>query len=264
MTQPEIALTLGAGSARGLAHIGVLQALEANGLRPDLIVGCSMGAVVGAVYAAGTDLFLLERLVCHLDYPALVDPHLLGWGLVIGKKFEELLNLLTKRKKFADLTETQFVAVATDLVTRRLVTIEEGTLTAAARASSSIPGIFEPVRRDGMILVDGALLDRLPVAEAHKRVPRLIIAVDVKSTFGENTVITSMTDVLLNALDIMESQQFQPEKPQADILILPEVHHISPADFRKAGALIVAGRQATQRAMPEILRALGRPVSPRL
>jgi NTE family protein len=258
MKEPEIALVLGAGSARGLAHIGVLQVLEKNGVRPDLIVGCSMGAIIGAVYAAGTDLAILSKLVCQLEYRSLFDFHLPKKGFVVGKKLEELLQVLTKQKRFEDLQDIKFVAVATDLVTQQMVVLEAGLLTEAVRASSSVPGVFEPVYRENMVLVDGAIYDRLPVEVAQQRNAKVIIAVDVKSSENGGVEIRNTLDVMLTSLDILESRQFQPKKLKVDALILPNVYHFNPADFKKAEELIAEGRKAAEKAMPKLLGAIAK------
>jgi NTE family protein len=250
----NIALVLGAGSARGFAHIGVLQVLEENAMQPDLIVGCSMGALIGAIYAAGTDISRLGQLVCHLEYRRLFDWQLPGLGLMHGKKLEELITLLTRGKSFADLTDPRFLAVATDLVSRRLVVLREGTLTAAVRASCSVPGMLEPVRQNNMVLVDGAVCNRLPVEVARAENPKILIAVDVKASTRESIHVHNALDVILNSLDIMESQPLAPQGAKADVLILPDVHHIFPANFKKAEELILEGRKATEKALPKLLR----------
>ena len=256
MPNPKIALALGAGSARGIAHIGVLQVLEEYGIRPDLIVGCSMGAMVGATYVVGTNLNILGQLVCQLRYKSMFDFTFPKMGFISGKKIVEFIDLMTKKKSFADLTDQQFIVVATDLVELKRVIFTEGSIAEAVRASISVPGVFEPVIKDGMVLVDGALIERLPVEVAREQNPDIIIAVDVNSGRQDPVQVNSILDVLMNSIDLMQRHQFQPRNLKVDALIQPEVSHYSPGGFDHAAELIEAGRIATLKAIPKIQKAI--------
>ncbi|MGI5911974.1 MAG: patatin-like phospholipase family protein [Syntrophomonadaceae bacterium] len=251
LNRPRIALVLGAGSARGLAHIGVLQVLKENDIPFDFIVGCSMGAMIGAIYACGADMRMLARMVVNLDSRIFFDVRLPRMGFISGKKIEELLNLLTKRKKFSD-TNIPLLVVATDLITGKEIVLEEGSITEAVRASISIPGIFHPVKRNGMILVDGAVVDRLPIDLARSRGADIVIAVDV--TFGEGRIvsISNTIDVILTAIDIMQKQQFDLTYEKADILIQPAVNCFGSYEFEKSKEIIELGRQAAEKKLGEI------------
>jgi len=249
--RPRIALVLGAGSARGLAHIGILQVFEENNIPFDLIVGSSMGAMVGGVYACGADMKMLGRMIGKLDSKLFFDVQLPRMGFISGKKIKELLNLLTKRKEFKD-TSIPLLVVATDLLSGQEVVLEEGSITEAVRASISIPGIFHPVKYEDMILVDGAVVDRLPVEVARERGADMIIAVDV--TFGDGRIVSvnNTMDVILTAIDIMQKKQFDLIYHKADVLIQPAVSGFTSRDFDKSQQLIELGRIAAEDRLDEI------------
>lgn len=249
--KPRVALVLGAGSARGLAHIGVLQVLLENHVPFDLVVGSSMGAMVGTIYACGADVYMLDKMVENMNTNLLFDVGVPNLGFIAGKRISTFLDLLTKRKKFADL-DLDVVVVATDLLTGQRILIEDGPITEAVRASISLPGIFAPVVKDDMVLVDGAVIDRLPVEVARLKGADLIIAVDV--TYGpcKKTVIKNTMDVILNSLDIMGKHHFDSIMPHADVLIQPAVGHISPKEFERSREIVDLGRQAAERKMAEI------------
>ena len=249
--KPKVALVLGAGSARGLAHIGVLQVLLENQIPFDLIVGSSMGAMVGTIYACGADVYMLGKMVENMNTSLLFDVGVPNLGFIAGKRVSKFLELLTKRKNFADL-DLPVAVVATDLVTGQRVVIEDGSIAEAVRASISLPGIFVPVMKDGMVLVDGAVIDRLPVEVAHLKGADLVIAVDVTYGPGSKTVINNTIDVILNSLDIMGKHHFDTVMPQADILIQPAVGHINPKEFDKSREIMDQGRTAAEKKIAEI------------
>lgn len=249
--QPKVALVLGAGSARGLAHLGVLQVLLENQIPIDLIVGSSMGAMIGTLYACGSDVYMLDKLVENMNTNLLFDVGVPNLGFMAGKRVSKFLELLTKRKTFADL-DLPVAVVATDLITGQRVIIEEGPIAAAVRASISLPGIFVPVEKDDMLLVDGAVIDRLPVDVAQLKGAALVIAVDV--TYGpcRQTVIKNTMDVILNSLDIMGKHHFDTIMPHADILIQPAVGHISPRELDRSREIVDLGRKAAERKIADI------------
>jgi len=249
--KPHVALVLGAGSARGLAHIGVIQILLENQVPFDMIVGSSMGAMVGGICASGTDIYMLDQMVEHMNQGVLYDVNLPRLGFMAGKKINTFLDLLTKKQSF-DQLHTPLLVVATDLVTGERVVIEEGSVTKAIRASISIPGILRPVRDGEKILVDGAVTDRLPITVARERGADLIIAVDVTFCDGKKVVIRNTWDVIMTSLDIMQRQQFDAVSPQADILIQPAVGGYSPRDFERSRELVDLGRQAAQESVDAI------------
>jgi NTE family protein len=249
--RPYTGLVLGAGSARGLAHIGVMQVLVENDIPFDFIVGSSMGAMLGGIYACGTDLYMLGKMAETMEAKLFYDVHIPRMGFMQGRKIVDFLNLLTKKKSFADLM-LPLAVVATDLVSGQRVVIDKGSVADAIRASISIPGIFNPVHTDNMVLVDGAVSDRLPVEVARKYGAEKIIAVDVTFGEGKQVMIRNALDVILTSLDILQKQQFEFISSSADILIQPEVGGFSPRDFDQADKIIRLGRKAAEAKMEEI------------
>lgn len=240
---PKIALVLGAGSARGLAHIGVMQVLKEFNIGYDFIAGSSMGAMVGGIYASGADLYMLDRMIENMNQNILYDVNLPRMGFMAGRKITSFLNLMTKNKTF-DQLDLPLLVVASDLVTGSRVVLEEGSVADAIRASISIPGIFRPVKQGEQILVDGAVTDRLPVEVARERGADLILAVDVTYCEGKKVIIRNTWDVIMTALDILQKPQFDGVSSQADILIQPAVGGYSPRDFDRSRELVDLGRQA--------------------
>lgn len=249
--KPIVALVLGAGSARGLAHIGVIQVLLEAGIPFDFIVGSSMGAMVGAIYASGADIYLLDKMVQTMNTGIMMDVQVPRYGFIAGKRINRFISLLTKNKNFADL-QPPVKVVATDLISGQRIVFEEGPVPEAVRASISIPGVLTPVRKDGMVLVDGAVIDRLPVEVAKDMGADIIIAVDV--TFGPDRKVSikNTMDVIMTALDIMQKFHFDSIGPQADILIQPAVGHIASGDFEKSREIVDLGRAATLEKVAEI------------
>jgi len=176
----KIGLALGSGSARGWAHIGVIKALTEVGVRVDYVAGTSVGAVVGAVYASGR-IAALEDVVLQLDWKQIasfLDIVFPKSGLIDGNKIADFIRRHVEAKKIEDLP-LPFCALATDLATGGEVAIQEGDIIEAVRASISVPGIFTPVRKDDMILVDGGLVNPVPVSMVREMGADFVIAVDL-------------------------------------------------------------------------------------
>lgn len=250
--EPKIALVLGAGSARGLAHIGILQVFIENKVPFDLIVGSSMGALIGGLYACGTDLVMLGKMVDTIDTRVFFDVQLPRMGFIAGKKMDTLLSLLTKKMTFAD-TQLPVHMVATDLIKGQAVVLESGSLAEAIRASISIPGVFPPVKKEEMVLVDGAVCDRLPVEVARSRGADVVIAVDVMYGGVRQINIRNTLDVIISSLDLMQKARFDQVKEQADVLIQPQVGGFSPQAFDKAKQIIELGREAAEQNLLKVL-----------
>ncbi|HZK43250.1 MAG TPA: patatin-like phospholipase family protein [Syntrophomonadaceae bacterium] len=250
--KPKIGLVLGAGSARGLAHIGVLQVFEENNIPFDFIVGCSMGAMVGGIYACGTNLQILDKMIESMNHNLLYDVQVPRLGFIAGKKISAFLELMTKKKEFDDLIIPMSI-IATDLIRGEKVIIEEGLLAEAIRASISIPGVFHPIKKDDMVLVDGAVIDRLPIDVAREKGADIIIAVDVTFGEGKKVVINNTLDVIMTSLDIMQKEQFDIISSSVDILIQPKVGGFSSRSFDCSRDLIDLGREAAEDKLEEIL-----------
>lgn len=251
----KVALALGAGSARGLAHIGVIQVLQESRVPIHLVTGSSIGAVAGAFLAAGLDMRLIGRMAAEMDFRVLLDPQVPRLGFFSGKKVYQFLRLLTQGKSFADLL-LPLAVVATDLEAGERVIIDQGEVAEALRASISVPGVFRPVIREGRCLVDGAVTERLPVNVARELGAGFIIGVDV--TYGGRAVeINHTLGVILQAIELLEKQIQDGYAANADVIIQPRIGHIGSTRFDLAEELIAMGREAAKAALPMIWQGLG-------
>jgi NTE family protein len=196
--RPKFGVALGGGAALGLAHIGVLRTLERAGLKPDIVTGTSMGAVVGAAYAARKlgDLEDLARAVDWRQALRLTDFQLGGNGVLEGRAVERELRRHFGAQRIQDLT-TPFAAVATDLITGEPWTAIDGDLVTAVRASISLPAVFAPVRSDDKLLVDGGLVANVPIAAARGLGADLVLAVDVIADYQGVAAAVGLRDHLL-------------------------------------------------------------------
>ena len=248
-----VALVLGGGGCRGYGHIGVVRALEKNGLKPDLVVGSSAGSLVGALYAAGMRADDLER------YGGRMSPNLLrDWvfpklGLFGGGGIRRFVNERVGARTIESLP-VRFAAVATDLRTGALAVLERGDLGLAVQASSSAPGLLEPVRIEGRFYVDGNLAAPVPVDAARRLGARHVVAVDV--TFPpEQADLDDPFDALYQGFSILTRRLAIEERERADLVIEPKLsehHDMAPATVK---AMVVAGERSALEAMPR-LRAL--------
>jgi NTE family protein len=188
---PKIGLALGGGAARGWAHIGVLRALNEIGFRPDIVAGTSIGAVVGGCYGAGAldDLEAFARDLTRRRVFGLLDLNFAGSGLIAGNRMTKLLKGRLREQRIEELTP-RFVCVATELGTGHEIWMSRGRLVEAMRASYALPGIFQPVNVSGRWLVDGALVNPVPVSAARALGADVVIAVSLNAdAFGRGTVV---------------------------------------------------------------------------
>ena len=248
--RPKIGLALGAGSARGIAHLGVLKVLETYKVPIDYIAGSSMGALIGALYACGLDVDFMIKFANELQSKSWIDLCMPRSGLISGKKVESMLRIITRNRTFADL-KLPFAAVATDIQRGEAVVLRSGSVAAAVRASISIPVIFKPVILDGKKLVDGGVVDRVPVTVSKNMGADVVIAVDVNK-FVTFQAVDNIFDVMFQTLDIMERKILNTTVLDTDVLIRPKVGHISPAQFHKVDELVEQGMIAAEAAMSKI------------
>jgi NTE family protein len=252
--KPRIALALGGGAARGFAHVGVIKALEAQGIVPDAVVGTSAGSVVGALYAGGYSGFELQRLALDMEDSAISDWSLPGRGLMKGELLQNYINKALNNRPIEKLNK-MFAAVATDLQDGTPIAFRTGNTGLAVRASSAIPGIFEPVLISGREYVDGGLVSPVPVKAAKSMGVDLVIAVDI-SARPKTTKMDGMLDILLQTVTIMTQALSHYETPLADVVIRPAAGAIGAADFRDKHLAILEGERAAQAAIPEIREKL--------
>ncbi|TZE81414.1 patatin-like phospholipase family protein [Calorimonas adulescens] len=240
----KIGLALGGGAARGYAHIGVLKALERHGIKPDCVAGCSMGALLGAIYCSGISASVLEQLAINISPRQWMDISLSRTGIMSGKKLESLIYTLTGGKNIEDLP-IPFIAVATDVMTSSPYIFKDGPIHTAVRASTAIPGIFEPVSLGDRILVDGGFVDNVPVDLLDEMEVDLTIAVDVGFSFT-NSKPTNLFEIILLSIDTMQKKLHELNPIKADLIIKPDVSAIRPNQFEKAADCIKIGEETTE------------------
>ncbi len=252
----KIALALGGGAARGFAHVGVIKALEAQGIVPDLIVGTSAGSVVGALYAGGFNGFDLQRLALQLDEAAVSDWSLPDRGVLKGEALQNYVNRTLNNRPLEKLNRPLAV-VATDLKSGEAVVFRTGNTGMAVRASSSVPGVFQPVAINGREYVDGGLVAPVPVRVARSLGADFVIAVDISARpqFGRTH---SSLDVLLQTFAIMGQSISRHELLEADVVIRPNTPEIRAIDFQEKHVAMLEGERAVAAALPELRSKLAR------
>ncbi|WP_323144214.1 patatin-like phospholipase family protein [Massilia phyllosphaerae] len=254
MRHVKIGLALGGGAARGFAHIGVIKALEAQGIVPDIVVGTSAGSVVGAMYAAGYNGFQLQKMALEMDEASISDWAIPFFskapGVLKGEALQSYVNKTVRNQPIEKL-KIPFGAVATDLKTGQPILFRRGNTGMAVRASSSVPSVFQPVSIGGRTYVDGGLVAPVPVRFAKEMSAEFIIAVNISSA-TEAQATASSVDVLMQTFTIMGQRINQLELKDADIVITPSLGTMGSADFNGRNLAVLAGEQAAAAVMPQI------------
>ncbi|MEE7546411.1 patatin-like phospholipase family protein, partial [Xanthomonas sp. Kuri4-1] len=249
-TPVRIGIALGGGAAKGFAHIGVIKMLEANGFEPAVVSGTSAGSVVGALYASGMDAFAMQEKAVALDQTSIRDVRLFSGGLVQGQKLQDYVNQQVGNKPIERLGKP-FAAVATRLEDGERTVFVRGNAGQAVRASSSIPGVFEPVSIGQYHYVDGGVVSPVPVDAARQLGAEFVIAVDISSkASGKNP--GDLLGTVNQSISIMGQRLGETELKRADIVIRPKVSDIGSADFNQRNAAILEGERAAMAAMPQI------------
>jgi NTE family protein len=240
--KPKVGLALGSGGARGFAHIGVLKAFEANNIEIDMLAGSSMGSLIAAVYANGIEPRMMEKLALNLKRKHWLDLTVPSLGFVSGEKIKQLIRLLTHGKRIEELKKALAV-VATDIETGERVVFREGPVDQAVRASISIPGIFVPERVGDRLLVDGGVIDRVPVTVTREMGADIVIAVDV-AQFDTPMKVNSIFGVIAQTIDVMEREILRHRILAADLVIRPDVGHYSSIAYTGVEEIIAAGERS--------------------
>ncbi|PRC92238.1 patatin-like phospholipase family protein [Solimicrobium silvestre] len=254
----KIGLALGGGAARGFAHVGVIKALESQGIEVEVVAGTSAGSLVGALYAAGNDGYALQKIALNMDESTISD-----WivplfakstGVLKGEGLQNFVNKEVHQVPIEKLKKT-FGAVATDLNTGQAILFRRGNTGAAVRASSAVPGVFQPVKVGDHLYVDGGLVAPVPVAFARGMGADFVIAVNISAQPGTEASASSL-NVLMQTFSIMGQTINQHELKGADIVIRPELDGMKGSDFAGRNMAIMAGERAAMLAMPEIKRKI--------
>ncbi|WP_426211982.1 patatin-like phospholipase family protein [Massilia sp. TWP1-3-3] len=250
----RIGLALGGGAARGFAHIGVIKALEAQGIYPEIVVGTSAGAVVGSMYAAGNSGFALQKTAMEMDEATISDWALplfgKSSGVLKGEALQTYVNKAVKNVPMEKL-KLKFGAVATDLANGQPILFARGNTGQAVRASSSVPSVFQPVTIAGHQYVDGGLVAPVPVRFAREMGADFIIAVNISTQTDAQAAVSSL-EVLLQTFSIMGQRLNHYELKDADIVIQPALGKMGGNDFAGRNLAIMAGEQAAAAMMPQI------------
>ena len=300
--KPRIGIALGGGAARGWSHIGVLHTLKQIGLEPDIIVGTSIGSVVGGCYVAGkiNELELFARSLTRRRVFGVLDFNFAGSGLISGQRLSDELSDHLAHVQIEEM-EKKFIAVATELKTGHEIWLSKGPLVPAMHASYALPGIFRPVKINNRWLIDGALVNPIPVSVCRALGARIVIAVNLnwdffgkgavipdQDAFGEDELPLSenvppegngraaqnllrrqffgqgdgspgISSVMMDAFNIIQDRiarsRLAGDPP--DIMIMPVLGDMGLFDFHMADQAIASGRQATEKMLGEIERAVG-------
>jgi len=256
--KPVIGLALGAGAARGFAHVGVIKALESQGIKPDLVVGSSAGSVIAALLASGASANEINRLALNLDEATIAD-----WGLPFAGRFgglikgDALQNMVNRevQSKTIEQMRIPLGIVATDLQSGKGILFRSGNTGLAVRASCSVPGVFQPATISGKEYVDGGLVAPVPVSYARQMGATLVIAVNISSEPVHQDASGTL-GVLQQTISIMQRSINQYELRSADIVIQPHLLQMSSGDFKSRSAAVLAGEIATQEQMALIKEKL--------
>ncbi len=267
MKQKTIGLALGGGGARGLAHIGVLKVLTAAGIKIDCIAGTSMGAVIGAVYAATGDLDFLEKMFESVREKDVFSIHKIAKhqdGAVFKPKHpvEQMLEKFVDGKQI-ESCRIPFTAVATDATTGLRVLLNEGDLVQAVRASAALPTILPPVTINGQILIDGGLTDPVPADVVKQMGAEYVIAVDVSKHWPNITkdamTIRGIKTAIADTISALEFQLAREALAKADLIIHPLLEDYTIMDFAEAKEIITAGENEATRYIRRIRKEAGYP-----
>jgi NTE family protein len=250
----RIGIALGGGAAKGFAHIGVIKMLEANGFKPEVVAGTSAGSVVGALYASGMDPFQLQEHAVALDEASIRDVRLFSGGLVQGLALQDYVNAQVGKRPIERMRKP-FAAVATQLETGQRTVFIRGNTGQAVRASSSVPGVFEPVTIGRFQYVDGGVVSPVPVDAARELGADFVIAVDISSKASGRRP-DGMLGIVNQSIAIMGQRLGEQELARADVVIRPNVLDYGSADFTRRNQAILEGEKAALAALPQIRAAV--------
>jgi len=274
LSERKVGLALSSGAAKGLAHIGVLEVLEREGIPIDMIAGTSMGAIIGATYAQGKNAIQIKEVALDLGWKKLAQLLALTppkTGFLSGQKIKPLLKEIIGEVDFADL-RMPFACVATDIITGEEVVIKQGPVLEAVIASMSLPVIFKAARWQGRYLVDGGVVNPVPVSVLKDMGADFIIAVNVISKPSDRAGNDHLEErgqkeigeikepgifsMMMRLVNVASYQVVKSGLIGADVVIEPKVASIGFADFHRARECIFQGELAAQDSVQEIKRRL--------
>lgn len=260
---PTFGLALSGGTARSIAHIGVLRVLEKEGLRPDLVTATSGGSLIASMWAAGLDNQTLTRLATSMNWRKLARVRVPRLGLLSNQGIEDLIIDTIGDLQFSDL-KTPLHVVATDLLTGEKKVFSSGRVAPAVRASCSIPQIFSPVEIDGGLYADGGFVEYMPVETARELGCRVVAGVNLSRYADFSERPGNLIDMIQRMVGIIARQNGRVSALSADCVIEPRLQGFGSFDLGRADDLIAAGQAATRDVLPLLHAALDPPATPGL
>lgn len=253
----KVALVLSGGSALGFAHVGVIKVLEKYNVPIDIVVGTSMGGLVGASYSAGLSAEEMTKFACKFKRIHFVDVNFNASGIFSGKGVMKNINKFLPDIKIEKL-DNKFACVSCDLLTESEVVLEKGNLRDAVRATLSIPGFFVPYKIKDKLLVDGGVVNNMPIDVAKKMGAEAIIAVDVLKYCKLQSAPKNAIDALIASINILTKANQNHVLTPSDIVIEPDISGFTQMSFGKKSALklIQIGEKATEKRIKEILEII--------
>jgi len=252
----KVAVVLGAGAAKGFAHIGVLKVLEANRTPMHMVVGTSAGSFVGCLYAYGYNAYQLQGLAMSLEKDDVADLTIPDNGFLKGERLQKYVNNAVRHTPIEKF-RLPFHAVATNIQTGEEMVFGQGNAGMAVRASCSVPGVFQPPRFGNAVYVDGGVVAPVAVETARRYGADLVIAVDISGGVSP-TAPQGTIDTILKSIDIMYNRIAANHLSKADVVIRPNVGAIGGADLSRRHEAILEGEKAAVAAMPAIQQALNK------
>jgi len=251
----KIGLALGGGAARGLAHIGVLKVLEEARIMAHFVAGTSVGSLIGSLYCAGVGWERIKEVAQEIDWRDLVSPTWPGLGLVKSTKLEKTLNRIVGEKTFEQLS-IPFRAVAVDIESGDEVVLDSGPVAKAVRASCSIPGIFEPTELHGRLLVDGGLVNNLPVDVVKAMGAEVVIGVDLSADRLVHKRPENVVEVFYRSLNILIGINARRARGVADVMVTPRLGGFSYHDLGRLDQLVAEGERAMREQLDTVIRLI--------
>lgn len=244
----KVALALGGGAARGIAHIGVLKVLEERGVVVEGVAGTSIGAIIGSLYCKGHNWKEIWEITRELSWKELIKLSFSGMGLANTGKLAKLLEELLEDREFFDL-KIPLKVVAVDITNAEEVVIDNGRVTPAVLASASIPGIFEPVQIGGRYLVDGGVSNNVPSDIARPMTSGKVLAVDLNAQATEREEPRNLMDVTLKTFAILMWNTSNQGREEADLLIQPDIDGFRYYELSRAEELFRRGEEAARKVL---------------
>ena len=252
--QPKIGFAFGGGGVRGFAHIGAIRVLEDAGIKADFVAGTSAGALVASLYACGYTGKMMADIVQNINFSRLVRLKFSRLGMVQGDEYTEFIRLCTKNKNIED-ANIPLRLVAVDLYTGERVVLDKGNIAIGVRASSSIPGVFTPVKYNGMMLTDGGMLDACPDSIVREMGADIVIAINLRA--GGKQEPKNIVDVLTRSIEIVSNKQTLTD---ADVVLepisIPFDSPIGVLDFHKGQEYLKMGEAVAREKLAEIKKVI--------